>query len=536
MERINKSITTNQPADFSPNLGNYVINGEPFRFWCQKVLPLVYDDSLSYYELLCKVVNYLNKTMQDVSVMGGDITDISIAYNQLQEYVNNYFTNLDVQEEINKKLEEMLNSGKLNNSLLTFFNGRTVIINNSNKNLLFNDNVREKINYVISENLTIDKEYVIKNLKYSTITLNQNCEIMLTNDNAGIILNETDGLILNNLLIKSNTLVEVLSEYERRYTKGYGQYLLKCVNSVRNTFNNCNFFNSGGDGVVLIKSHMNTFNNCSFRDSFSNGVFLKIEVVEPNIVFNECFFNRNQKNGCVTEVSQVYFNNSVFQFNESHLLIKALDSFNTNTYNIVINGCDLENSKNDDIVFSTNVNSNIYTQLINSTIANLPKNITNILNLDDVTNKVINMEIKNCYTSNKKLSSNDMKLSSSSFIDNTTIPFVYITNLDTRGIFKTRLANYPIHLSSQTREEVVATPNMTLLEGTLTITMDSPINAISYVNKQNRIILFTPNENKTVFTLNINSPFIYPLIVDYGNSQPTQNLVSSLFEGVYSIS
>lgn len=39
----------------------------PFRFWCQKVLPLVYDDSLSYYELLCKVVDYLNKTREDLA-------------------------------------------------------------------------------------------------------------------------------------------------------------------------------------------------------------------------------------------------------------------------------------------------------------------------------------------------------------------------------------------------------------------------------------------------------------------------------------
>lgn len=32
-----------------------------FDFWCQKVLPLVYDDSLSYYEVLCKVVDKLNQ-------------------------------------------------------------------------------------------------------------------------------------------------------------------------------------------------------------------------------------------------------------------------------------------------------------------------------------------------------------------------------------------------------------------------------------------------------------------------------------------
>lgn len=35
-----------------------------FRFWCQKVLPAVYDDSLSYYELLCKVIEKLNELIK----------------------------------------------------------------------------------------------------------------------------------------------------------------------------------------------------------------------------------------------------------------------------------------------------------------------------------------------------------------------------------------------------------------------------------------------------------------------------------------
>lgn len=82
------------------------ITGAPFRFWCQKILPAVYDDSLSYYELLCKAVDYLNKVMED---------DISITnlVNQLEEFVNNYFNNLDVQEEINNKLDDMAENGEL---------------------------------------------------------------------------------------------------------------------------------------------------------------------------------------------------------------------------------------------------------------------------------------------------------------------------------------------------------------------------------------------------------------------------------------
>ena len=107
-----RDIVKKDPADFTPTLGNYT-DLQPFRFWCQKVLPLVYDDSLSYYELLCKVVDYLNKTMEDVGVLEGDVTGLHEAYKKLQGYVNDYFSTLDVQEEINNKLDAMAKDGSL---------------------------------------------------------------------------------------------------------------------------------------------------------------------------------------------------------------------------------------------------------------------------------------------------------------------------------------------------------------------------------------------------------------------------------------
>lgn len=109
-----RTIKPNDPADFTPTLGNYK-SLQPFRFWCQKVLPLVYDDSLSYYELLCKVVDYLNKTMEDIDTLHGDVTNLHTAYEKLQNYVNKYFSTLDVQEEINNKLDTMASDGSLTN-------------------------------------------------------------------------------------------------------------------------------------------------------------------------------------------------------------------------------------------------------------------------------------------------------------------------------------------------------------------------------------------------------------------------------------
>ena len=124
------SFTPREPADYIPTRGNYT-ELKPFRFWCQKVLPLVYDDSLSYYELLCKVVDFLNKTMEDVETLEDDTTAMYSAYNQLQSFVNDsynelvgfvndYFDNLDVQNEIDNKLDEMASDGSLTNLLAPY--------------------------------------------------------------------------------------------------------------------------------------------------------------------------------------------------------------------------------------------------------------------------------------------------------------------------------------------------------------------------------------------------------------------------------
>lgn len=34
---------------------------------CQKILPLVYDDSLSYYENLCKLTSKMNEIIDDIN-------------------------------------------------------------------------------------------------------------------------------------------------------------------------------------------------------------------------------------------------------------------------------------------------------------------------------------------------------------------------------------------------------------------------------------------------------------------------------------
>ena len=89
-------------ADFMPTMNS----GKPFKFWCQKVLPLVYDDSLSYYELLSRVVAYLNNTMENVSELGE-------AYQQLEDFLNHYLDSHNIEEVVNERLDEMVEDGTL---------------------------------------------------------------------------------------------------------------------------------------------------------------------------------------------------------------------------------------------------------------------------------------------------------------------------------------------------------------------------------------------------------------------------------------
>lgn len=61
-----------------------------FRFWCQKVLPLVYDDSLSYYEVLCKVVDYLNHMVDDVNVVVNDYAELKKELEVVRNWIDNF--------------------------------------------------------------------------------------------------------------------------------------------------------------------------------------------------------------------------------------------------------------------------------------------------------------------------------------------------------------------------------------------------------------------------------------------------------------
>ena len=100
-------------------VNNYALqNIETLRFWCQKVLPLVYDDSLSYYEVLCKVVKKINELIDNDKEQNEAIIDLNEQIGALAEAQTEQYTELSgaIADEIARAMgqENDLAAGLLN--------------------------------------------------------------------------------------------------------------------------------------------------------------------------------------------------------------------------------------------------------------------------------------------------------------------------------------------------------------------------------------------------------------------------------------
>lgn len=93
----------------------------PFVRFVASAVPMVFDNSLSYYECLCALWKWMQDNLVDVINNNATVTEHYIdldletraLFNQLKTYVDTYFDNLDVQDEINNKLDAMAEAGTL---------------------------------------------------------------------------------------------------------------------------------------------------------------------------------------------------------------------------------------------------------------------------------------------------------------------------------------------------------------------------------------------------------------------------------------
>ena len=97
-------------------------NIETLKYWCHKVLPLVYDDSLSYYEVLCKVSEKLNEVIDKTNEFGEHLNQQLL---EMRELITTEIARIE--SELNRKLVEAETAIKEELTKPNSFNGNAII-------------------------------------------------------------------------------------------------------------------------------------------------------------------------------------------------------------------------------------------------------------------------------------------------------------------------------------------------------------------------------------------------------------------------
>ena len=162
-------------ADFTPEKEDYKIL-TPFKMQVLTNFPYIEADfdALTNYQLLCKIVEYLNNVIHNENEVTEQVEGLYNAYVSLQNYVNDYFENLDVQDEINIKLDQMAEDGTLSNLinpyLDTMLNQQQQNINNLSSSVSTLSSRMDNFETLAEGSTTGDAELIDIRTDYQGIT------------------------------------------------------------------------------------------------------------------------------------------------------------------------------------------------------------------------------------------------------------------------------------------------------------------------------------------------------------------------------
>lgn len=90
-------------------------NLTPFKWYVLENFPFIEADfdALTNWQLFCKLGREMNKIIDSTNMTGDQVEKLTNAFIELQQYVDNFFDNLNIQNEINNKLDQMAEDGTL---------------------------------------------------------------------------------------------------------------------------------------------------------------------------------------------------------------------------------------------------------------------------------------------------------------------------------------------------------------------------------------------------------------------------------------
>lgn len=295
-----------------------------------------------------------NKLVSQWEAMQKKFDNLQDAFNDLKNYIQDYFKNLDVQEEINKKLDQMCEDGTLN--ILLQMHARTVLPSNDISGNTDTKNIQKMITEFGYVELFSGIYYINKPIKLKSGNTiigsgNENTIIECSSDFCTLLENSSaDKLILKNFRVNDTTGEHIGLNFIGTTTSPYTGIRYSFIENIHMFgFNTC----------VLIRGAWCTkFNHCRFE---SNNICINQSGTCNNIEYTECQFygEENVSTGArITgdggaENYGIYFNNCDFEKHKyglnlyacvgvyiNNLYVEKIDTVINadNSINLVLNG------------------------------------------------------------------------------------------------------------------------------------------------------------------------------------------------------
>lgn len=295
-----------------------------------------------------------NKLVSQWEAMQKKFDNLQDAFNDLKNYIQDYFKNLDVQEEINKKLDQMMEDGTLN--ILLQMHARTVLPSNDISGNTDTKNIQKMITEFGYVELFSGIYYINKPIKLKSGNTiigsgNENTIIECSSDFCTLLENSSaDKLILKNFRVNDTTGEHIGLNFIGTTTAPYTGIRYSFIENIHMFgFNTC----------ALIRGAWCTkFNHCRFE---SNNICINQSGTCNNIEYTECQFYGEENVSTGVRITGdggaenygIYFNNCDFEKHKygfnlyacvgvyiNNLYVEKIDTVINadNSINLVLNG------------------------------------------------------------------------------------------------------------------------------------------------------------------------------------------------------
>ena len=289
-------------------------NLSPFTRFCCTIgnLPSSYMVSLTYEEQLLWLCDYLQNTViPAVNTNAEAVKELQELYVKLKDYVDNYFNNLDVQNEINNKLDEMAESGELQEIITSYLKVNGILAFNTLNDLKNATNIIDgSFVKTFGKNTLNDglgRFYKIRKLTNTDIIDNINI-IPINYDNTLIaeLIIENDDIKNKRFLIIGDSYANGVTNSTEKVTSWVDYFIssLQLKHTIKLAENGSGFVSHGENGHTfqsLIQSNIDNIENKENIDYIIicagiNDVQFDYDTIENNLKNCIDYLKNNFKN------------------------------------------------------------------------------------------------------------------------------------------------------------------------------------------------------------------------------------------------